>query len=370
MLSLIDLVYYSHNEFDSPEQVLKKHAPSLCYIDYLKDKINVEVIRHMNKETSITKNNVVYRFFKRKNNSWQIPFQTHRYIRKKKSDIILTHGLIFPLQVIFLKMAVGKKTKIIVQHHGERVVHSKRKLLQRIADKYVDGYLFTSKEIAQPWIESKIIANQNKVFEVLEAGIEMPVLDKPDCKTKLGIQGDHHFLWVGRLNENKDPITIIKSFQQFLLQQPEAKLYLIYQQADLLPEIQTLINNDKRLHAAIKLIGAQTKDQLAEWYHACDFFILGSHHEGSGYALLEAMHCGCIPVVTNIASFRKITAAGKYGFLFEPGNINECVNKLLLTGTIDQGNLSEEIRNYAKTNLGFKNIATDILSVCNKLLSI
>ena len=71
MFTLIDLVYHSHHEFNSPEEVLKKHAPSLGYIDHLKNNINIEVIRHMNRETSMTKDNVVYRFFKRKNTVWQ-----------------------------------------------------------------------------------------------------------------------------------------------------------------------------------------------------------------------------------------------------------------------------------------------------------
>ena len=143
------------------------------------------------------------------------------------------------------------------------------------------------------------------MFTVLSVR-EIPLLNKADCKNKLAVTGENNFLWVGRLNENKDPVTIIKAFQQLLLQQPDVKLYMIYQQDDLLSAINKLVNNNERLHSAVRLVGSQTKEQLIEWYHACDFFILGSHKEGSGYALLEAMHAGCIPLVTNIPSFKKI----------------------------------------------------------------
>jgi glycosyltransferase involved in cell wall biosynthesis len=46
---------------------------------------------------------------------------------------------------------------------------------------------------------------------------------------------------------------------------------------------------------------------------AADFFVSGSHREGSGCALIEAMACGLPPVVTDIPSFRTLTAAATSG---------------------------------------------------------
>jgi glycosyltransferase involved in cell wall biosynthesis len=49
---------------------------------------------------------------------------------------------------------------------------------------------------------------------------------------------------------------------------------------------------------------------------AADLFVLGSHHEGSGYSLIEALACGLTPVVTDVPSFRARTGQGAVGRLW------------------------------------------------------
>ena len=49
---------------------------------------------------------------------------------------------------------------------------------------------------------------------------------------------------------------------------------------------------------------------------SADIFVSGSHAEGSGYALLEALACGVVPVVTDIPSFRALTGNGSVGRLW------------------------------------------------------
>jgi glycosyltransferase involved in cell wall biosynthesis len=49
-------------------------------------------------------------------------------------------------------------------------------------------------------------------------------------------------------------------------------------------------------------------------------FVSGSHAEGSGYALLEALACGLVPVVTDIPSFRALTGDGRIGRLWPCGD--------------------------------------------------
>ena len=45
---------------------------------------------------------------------------------------------------------------------------------------------------------------------------------------------------------------------------------------------------------------ADTRARVEELMRAADIFTLGSHREGSGYALTEALACGLPPVVTDI----------------------------------------------------------------------
>ena len=57
---------------------------------------------------------------------------------------------------------------------------------------------------------------------------------------------------------------------------------------------------------------------MPNYYSAADVFISGSHYEGSGYALIEAMSAGLVPIVTDIPSFRSI--AGDCGERWQPGD--------------------------------------------------
>jgi glycosyltransferase involved in cell wall biosynthesis len=54
--------------------------------------------------------------------------------------------------------------------------------------------------------------------------------------------------------------------------------------------------------------------------------MLGSHFEGSGYSLVEAMSCGVVPIVTDIPAFRMITNRGTIGALWKCGDADSFYN--------------------------------------------
>jgi len=110
---------------------------------------------------------------------------------------------------------------------------------------------------------------------------------------------------------------------------------MIYQGEELLQQVKYLISSGERGTVAIKLVGRVDHQQMQDWYNSADFIISGSHYEGSGIAVCEAMSCGCIPVVTNILSFRRMTGPGKCGLLYGPGNEKELLSALLSTGKMD-----------------------------------
>ena len=57
------------------------------------------------------------------------------------------------------------------------------------------------------------------------------------------------------------------------------------------------------------LLGRLDHADMEDRFRSADLFVQGSHREGSGFALADAMACGAVPVVTDIPSFRFMTAA-------------------------------------------------------------
>jgi glycosyltransferase involved in cell wall biosynthesis len=135
---------------------------------------------------------------------------------------------------------------------------------------------------------------------------------------------------------------------------------MIYQADDLLPDVVNKLHEDSKASNSIVLKGKVPHRELQQWYNCADFIISGSHYEGSGIAVCEAMSCGCIPIITNIASFRMMTENGKYGFLYEPGNDDQLFLALLKTQTLNIPVLREEVVAHFENKLSFKAIATKI----------
>src|SRR5207247_434398 len=126
-------------------------------------------------------------------------------------------------------------------------------------------------------------------------------------------------LWVGRLNANKDPLTVLDGFERSLGALPAATVTMIYTAEDLLPAVRERIERSAVLKERVRLVGTVPHARLPEFYSAADMFVLGSHREGSGYALMEACACGAVPVVTDIPTFRLLTG-GVVGALWTPGD--------------------------------------------------
>ena len=92
-------------------------------------------------------------------------------------------------------------------------------------------------------------------------------------------------------------------------------------------------------------------------YSSADFLLQASRREFSGCAVLEAMSCGTIPIVTDIPSFRAMTEGGRYGILFPPGDFAGLARRTL---SVDRSRLqaySAEVRAHFESCLSFSAMA-------------
>ena len=368
-MHIIDLSYYYSAHISDPDVLLNNHRPNMGYVQYLPEGCRVSVIKFLNFEGKQVKDDVAYYFFKGSKAPFWIPYAIHQFIRQLQPDVVLLHGLIYPWQVLWLKKQVGSQVKLIVQHHAESPATGLKTYLQRKADSCIDRYLFTTKELAVPWMEKCIISDEHKIAEMPEGSTDFKKMDKTAAQRLTGISGNNHFLWVGRLDANKDPLTAVTAFLQYAKIHPQSKLYMIYQQDALEKEVQQLLTETDAKNNVI-LLGQKPYEELRYWYNSVDFFLSGSHKEGSGYALIEAMACGCIPVVTDIPSFRKITAGGTYGLLYQPGSVPALYAQLCTLQKVTKEAYAEAITAYFSQHLSFKSIADTICAVSQSLTQV
>jgi len=362
-MKLIFISYISSPEYNHPKEWLKRIEGYIGILENLTPANKVISIERINYEGEYQQNGVQCFFIRLKRKIVRFPFRMHRLIKNLQPDVVFVNGFIFPLQIIQLRLKLGRSVKIVVLHRAEKPFNGFRKYLQKQADKCVNGYLFTSSEFGNEWLQKGIISSRHKIHEVIQASSSFHPEDKTTARASLSVTGAPVFLWVGRLDANKDPITVIKAFIDSLSFQPSARLYMIYQAEELLAQARYLISLNSKAKEAIRLIGQIPHEQLQSWYSSADFIISGSHYEGSGVAVSEAMSCGCIPIITNIASFRRMTGPGKCGLLYEPGNDKELLEILLQTNELDREQERGKVLKQFGNELSFEAIARKINGV-------
>jgi glycosyltransferase involved in cell wall biosynthesis len=358
-MKIVSTSYTNTVQFTDPVAWLQRINFYTGILEELSKHYQIHSIEQINYEGELERNGVKYHFLNFKKPVLYFPIQMHEYVKKIQPDIILINGLIFPLQIIQLRLKLGKAVKIILLHRGEKPYRGIKGFVQKLADKCIDAYLFTSAEFGKDWTQHGNISNQNKIHEVIQASSVFYPQEKTVARSTAGVDGSPVFLWVGRLDVNKDPLTVVKAFIQFVRFQPGAKLYMIYQSDELLNDIKDIINQGTNT-TDIKLVGKIPHEALQSWYNAADFIISGSHHEGSGVGVCEAMSCGCVPVLTDIISFRKMTGPGNCGLLYDPGNTASLLKALMQTIEMDIEKERAKTFQQFKTELSFEAIAKKI----------
>ena len=366
-MKFISVSYRQNKEFKTPETWLYRIRAFSGILEALSVNNIVISIDNIAYNGEYFHNGVTYFFKQYPKLATYLPFKLHRFIKKQKPDVVLVQGLHHPLQIIQLRLALGKKTKIIAHHHAEKPFTGIKKYIQRKAAQYVDAFLFASHAIGMDWVENGNIPSAKKIYEIMEVSSIFYPIDKTEAKLKTRASGNLIFLWVGRLNANKDPLNVVSAFLRYAEINPDVHLYMIYHTEELLEDIRAILNKSP-VKKAITLIGKTLNDDLLYWYNSADFLISGSYYEGSGTAVCEAMSCGCVPLVTDIPSFRMITDNGDCGLLYEAGNKEALFNALVST---QQMNLNEK-RNkslaFFKDHLSFEAIATQINEIANKIM--
>jgi glycosyltransferase involved in cell wall biosynthesis len=359
--SIVHISYARVTGYSDPQAWLKRIDFFVELLVMMSEHANVKSIHCIGYEGSVMYKNVEFYFFNVGNVSSSIPFRLHALIKKMNPDVVVVHGLVFPLQIILLRKAIGDKVKIFAQHHAEKPLQYHRRYFQQLADRYIKAYFFTALELARPWIEAKQISDPLKVYEVMEVSSVFHALDSESSFRA------NAYIWVGRLDDNKDPLTLIRGFGKFSEQFPTVKLMIIYRGGNLRGEVEKLLNENKAWRDNITLKEDVPHQELSRWYHESGFVLSTSHYEGSGTAVCEGMSCGCIPILSNIASFNMMTAKGKLGLLFNAGDAEGLANALVRSTAIEQAPMRKAVLDHFRKHLSNEAIASRMLKIIDRL---
>jgi glycosyltransferase involved in cell wall biosynthesis len=236
-------------------------------------------------------------------------------LRELAPEVLHVHGLDFHRDVAALAARMPG-VPIVLQDHASRPPRPWRRMRWRRGLAHASGIAFCAREQARAFVSAGLVGAHTLVYEIPESTSRFAPGDQREARRLTGVQGDPALLWVGHLDANKDPLSVLKGVSVAASALPGLRLYCCFASAPLLKPVRERIASDPTLRERVTLLGRVPHERVEQLMRAADIFVLGSHREGSGYSLIEALACGLPPVVTDIPSFRSLTGAGAVGALW------------------------------------------------------
>jgi len=275
------------------------------------------------------------------------------------ADVIHFQSLSFPVHLDLVGKHAGG-TPILVQDHADRPPPRWRAGIHRRGLRAAAGVTFTHREQARPFVEAGVLPETVPIFEVLESSSWFTPGDQAEARHATGLAGDPCLLWIGHLDRNKDPLAVMAALEAAAPRLADPHLWCCYGSTDLLPAVRERIESSDVLRGRVHLLGRVPHERVEHLCRATDYLIGGSHREGSGYAVLEAMACGTAPLVTDIPAFRRITGEGSVGALSPPGDSHAMTKALLDWSAVDRIELRNRVIEHFRARLSFDAVAREL----------
>jgi hypothetical protein len=158
MHKLTDLTLYANTEYDTVAEFIENQQESVGYATHLRALMLVDVIKHASFEQVLLLQNGSFTVMKGRNRFGYLSIKTVRLLRSTAPEVILVQGLVYPIQVMLLRLFLGGKPVFIAQHHGEKPFAGLKGSLQKFADRFIHAYVFTS------------MGNARGVYKLCKAG--------------------------------------------------------------------------------------------------------------------------------------------------------------------------------------------------------
>jgi glycosyltransferase involved in cell wall biosynthesis len=288
-----------------------------------------------------------------------------------RPDVLHVFGATLDLNLMLsARLARRQHRPMVVHYHGGLPdADIATRAIRRHNLRAAARVLFTSRAQAEPWIRQGLLA-RDRVAEVMETSTPIRPIPRARARAITGIRGDPACLLVGRLHPVKDPVTALTGFALLAEHRPLARLYVYSLTDELRGVCEALVAAIPGLADRVEFRGRVPPEAMPAVYSSADALLHASRREWSSQAVLEAMACGVIPVVSDIPSLRRMTAGGSRGRLFPVGDAAGLARAALeLRGPV-RGELSAAVRSHFERALSFEALARDCEGVYREVVGI
>jgi glycosyltransferase involved in cell wall biosynthesis len=266
------------------------------------------------------------------------PFEVVRIVDVVRPDVVHLHALAYLGQDFSCLSLSGRP--LVITPHGPVWIRTRRKRLWSELQGRAYMWLLGRRLLSSAEIVVALTGHEIRYLQdwgVHEDRIRViPWGVGEDCfeahtgqvfKARLGL-GDPLLLFVGRLNPLKGPQHLLHVMPSICQVFPRAHAAFIGPDEGL-GRYLILTAHKYRIANHVTVVGLVSRDVLLEAYAACDVFVLPSHYESFGLAIVEAMAAGKPVVSSRIGGIPYVVEDGSSGFLIEPGDERDLFQKIM-----------------------------------------
>lgn len=353
--------YVYDHDLKSPDALLDRYGTLTGWAEGVAAAgARVSVVQRFGQDTEVVRCGIRYHFvvdpIRRAGSLFDRAPRIHRVVTRLAPDVVHINGLFLARQAWHLKRRLPHTPLLLQDHKDAAPSRRLTRPLWRIALRCADAVSFAAQDMAQPWREAGLLRPETPVFELMEGSSRYRLQPRAAARARTGLTGDPICLWLARLNANKDPMTILRGFAGALPQLPQARLVMVYRTEDLLPTVRAWLAENPSVASRVELLGCVPDSEIEALFNSADFYLLGSHFEGSGFAVLEALSCGVIPVLSDIPPFRVLTGSGEFGGLWPVGDAEALARALIAEYSQLNPDSPQRVRAYFDANWSFEAI--------------
>lgn len=287
-----------------------------------------------------------------------------------RADVVHLFGLtMLPMRRSLGRWCRTNGVRLTASFHGGRPHRSPIGWWrQRQAMAATSVVFFPSEDSADLWRRAKLLPRETSVEFASEVSSPFCGVAQNIARSALGIDGHPVLAWSGHLDANKDPITALKGMRQILNSWPEAIMLMAYQSTQLLPDVQAYLQQNRSLRDRVTLLGELKHNDIETLFSAANFFVHTSHREWGSNALVEALSCGAIPVVTDLPSLRALCRDIPAAIVFPTGDSDSLAEQTVRIpiGSID--GLSADVKSAYDEHLSYAALAARYATVFEGLV--
>jgi len=239
-------------------------------------------------------------------------------IAKRLPCVFLTQGSIALYAAQLVKTKYPDKIHLVAVAHGdEKNTYEKLKFWSDQLDKII----CISKRIQERFLNQYKVKEDKLVYRSNPIHIPDLPLEKSFHAGTLKVG------FAARLRKEQKRTHLLPELIDACLERGMDIVFSIAGEGECLEQLKRYVS-DKHLEKRVRLEGWIPPTQMAEFWEKQDVYLNISDFEGMSLAMLEAMACGAVPVVTLVSGVEELVEDGKNGFVVAVDRWLEAADKL------------------------------------------